>query len=245
VLTKLSEAELISAGAQVRASYLREQAGYTLAIAAAEGPALAANLEDGYLTDTAQCLAEVEAGLKDRTVAESEAALATAAQGTALRAAKVWRRKVAARGARAQRQGESIPTELTVVTRASSVADVSNQITAMIGLFAQHLTVLGKGAQHLLDEGQSISAALTTASTDHDVKRLATLPKSVRSFYALKGTLYTALKVINDAGRELHADSPALSAGYNLKILHRKGHATPLAAGTPTLPAPKPVADPT
>jgi len=37
-----------------------------------------------------------------------------------------------------------------------------------------------------------------------------------------KGTLYTALKVVNDAGHELYADNATAAARYNLSILQRR-----------------------
>ncbi len=56
-----------------------------------------------------------------------------------------------------------------------------------------------------------------------EVKRLSTLPAKVRDYYAAKGRLYVGLKVINDAGHELHASDADAAGRYNLKILHRRG----------------------
>jgi hypothetical protein len=55
----------------------------------------------------------------------------------------------------------------------------------------------------------------------HEIKRIKALPTTVRDFYYEKGLLYLGLKAINEAGRELHADSKAEAAKYDLSILYR------------------------
>ena len=50
------------------------------------------------------------------------------------------------------------------------------------------------------------------------------------------GELYTALKIINEAGHELHAKDPEASARFNLSILYRRG---PSSAPSPAQPGGK------
>ena len=93
----------------------------------------------------------------------------------------------------------------------------------MTKLFEANISKMpGKDAQKLLDEGKAIATALKTADAQQEVKRFNELPASVQEFLAKKGTLYTALKVINDAGHELFADNSTQAARYNLSILHRR-----------------------
>ncbi|MGB8298547.1 MAG: hypothetical protein WCG85_24240 [Polyangia bacterium] len=65
------------------------------------------------------------------------------------------------------------------------------------------------------------------------------MPASVAAFYAKKGELYSALKVVNNAGHEIYAHDLAAAAKYNMSILHRRGPQVVLA---PTPPAPTPPA---
>ncbi|MDI7270101.1 MAG: hypothetical protein QME96_19100, partial [Myxococcota bacterium] len=99
----------------------------------------------------------------------------------------------------------------------------------------KNLAGMGKNAQALLDEGVRLQAALATADAAQEVKRLSTLPAKVRDYYAAKGRLYVGLKVINDAGHELHASDADAAGRYNLKILYRRG----TKAGTTDKPAGK------
>jgi hypothetical protein len=50
----------------------------------------------------------------------------------------------------------------------------------------------------------------------------ANLPAAFTAFAIKKGLLYIALKVINEAGRELHANDPQAAARYNLSILYHR-----------------------
>jgi hypothetical protein len=63
--------------------------------------------------------------------------------------------------------------------------------------------------------------ALQQADAAQEQTRAAYLPASVTAFYARKGELYLGLKVINDAGHELHAGDLQAAAKYNLSLLHR------------------------
>ena len=149
---------------------------------------------------------------------------------------KVWRRKVSTRAQRAVRLGHQIPDKLLHISSATTVAQMASQVEEMLRLFSDHKAdIPGAGAADLIKEGQTLVATLTADEALHNVKRLKDLPAAVAKFYALKGTLYTALKVINDAGRELHAASHADAAKYSLSVLHRKPthHAKPASQPAP------------
>ena len=105
----------------------------------------------------------------------------------------------------------------------TTLAGLAGQLDEMTALFEENLSAMpGKGAQALLDEGKAISAQLSTADAQQDVKRLRDLPSALQSFYEQKGLLYLALKAINDAGHELYADDANGASLFNLHILHRR-----------------------
>jgi hypothetical protein len=54
---------------------------------------------------------------------------------------------------------------------------------------------------------------------EQEIAHLQKLPGSVQEYYVQKGLLYTALKIINDASAERHAEHADRAAAYNLKIL--------------------------
>jgi hypothetical protein len=68
-----------------RASYLVQQAGYTLGIASAEGEPLAALLPADHLDKTAQLRDEVDKATQDRTVRAAEAKQTTVTQNQHMR----------------------------------------------------------------------------------------------------------------------------------------------------------------
>ncbi len=75
----------------------------------------------------------------------------------------------------------------------------------------------------LLEEGKKLGAELMEKDATQEIKRLKELPDSVKEFYFQKGLLYTGLKIINNAGHELHSEEAALAAKYSMAILHRHG----------------------
>lgn len=222
MITTIDRQELVRIGAGLRAAYLTRQAGYTLGIAHDEGDALAALLDAGYADEVAAANAEVTRAMGDRELADAEAKTLTSQQDRKVREAKVWRRKLAKRAARRRRMGFEIPDELATVGRASGVPELMEQLTTKTATFALSLEAMGgASAQALLDEGKRIHDELGSADAAQETARLSSLPKKVQDFYAAKGLLYTGLKVINDAGQELHSDDAASAGRYNLKILHR------------------------
>jgi len=236
MITDIAVEKLVAFGEPLRASYLVEQAGYTLGIAAEDGAPLAALLPDGYLAEVQAEAAAVRAAAAERAMADDEVKAATRAQNQALRDAKVWRRAVVQRGRRMQRLGRTVPEVLTRIPRVSGVPEMARQINEMIAALAANLEVMGgSAAAPLLENGRRLAGLLGSADAEQERKRLAALPEKVREFYASKGRLYIGLKVINDAGHELHADNPAAAARYNLRILHRRPGSKP---ATPAAPAP-------
>lgn len=234
MITTLTRDQLVALGAGYRAAYLVQQAGYTLGIAAAEEGEIEAVVGDtNLLEEVTATKASVETVMADRDLLAQESKTLTTVQNQKLREAKVWRRKVALRAARARRQGKTtVPESLTVIGRLGGVPDVLAALTSTIATFESNLADLGGDrARALLEDGKRINSALGTADASQEQARLSGLPVKVQDFYAAKGLLYVGLKVINDAGQELHAGDPARAGQYNLKILYRSGARKRAAGG--------------
>ena len=107
------------------------------------------------------------------------------------------------------------------------------RLTEMVKLLESNLANLhGAGLDELLAEGKALMASLGAADAKQEQKRLKELPDAVRRFYQNKGELYVGLKVVNDAGHELHADDAEAASRYNLSILYRRA-AKPRGNGEP------------
>ena len=235
MITEMPRDELIATGRPLRAEYLVEQAGYTLGVAALDGKGLEAELPEGYLGEVREVLAAVEASRQDKALMAAESGEATKGQNRALKAAKVWRRKVSKRASGASRMGKPLPEGLLRISQARTQPELAAQVVEMTGLLEANLGFLhGQGLEALLQEGKDLGRALQATDAAQEVKRLKELPDSVKEFWAQKGRLYIGLKVIHDAGQGLHADSAPLSSRYNLSILHR--HAGKGAPSEPEAP---------
>ncbi|MBI4953798.1 MAG: hypothetical protein HY908_17365 [Myxococcales bacterium] len=235
----MASIDLIAAGRRLRGPYLVQQAGYTVGIAHAEGAALVGLLPEAELTRAEALAAEVTEALKDKTLAAADASGATGDQNRSLRTAKIWRRRMVSRAARAERKGAKIPAGLLTISPKKTVPAVATQLADMLALADKHAAELdkaGPGLAQLLAEGQAAATALGTADAAQEVKRFEALPSAVRAFYAKKAELYQTLKVINDAGHELHAGAPEAAGRYNLKILHRAASKAPKAPKPPKAP---------
>jgi hypothetical protein len=238
MITDLPESELAKSGGRHRASYLVQQAMYTLGLARADGAAMAALLPAGFLDEVEQVRDEVDKARQDKTVTAAEAKQATGAQNDNARALKVWLRKAVNRAIRASHTGAKLPDQLTAVGDIQSVPallDKSSKVFALLAENAATLAKVGPDVQLLIDEGKKLYQDLEQADATQEQTRASHLPAAVTAFYVKKGELYAALKIINSAGHELHADDPQSSARYNLSILHRHGGQ---AAAQPTPPAP-------
>jgi len=223
MITTLPREELIQDGMHIRADYLIEQAGYTIGIATADGPPLADLLPEGYLAEVDALLDDLRSARKDKSLMVDDARNATKEQNKALKDAKVWRRKASRRARRAVRMGYDMPRELLTYSSARSIPSVEGQMDEMTKLFEANISKMpGKDAQELLDEGKAIATALKNTDAEQEIKRLNGLPAATQELLLKKGTLYTALKVINDAGHELFADNSTQAARYNLSILYRR-----------------------
>ncbi len=224
MITTLPRNELIELGERYRAQYLVEQAGYTLGIAAAEGQPLSDLLPDDFLSEAEAAKESVNTSLKDKTLMAEEAKDARSSLVSAFKAAKVWRRKAVGRSKRALRQGKPIPDGLLKIGDTPNAASFVGRFKEMVELFGQNIdSMSGKDAPKLLEEGKGILSILDSAGTDKNVKRGRELPTAVQDFYAQKGILYLAVKILNDAGHELYADDSASAGLFNLQILHRRG----------------------
>jgi hypothetical protein len=223
MITELSQDELVELGSGLRASYLTEQAGYTFGLAAEDGTAIADLLPEGFLKEASDARDAVQAALQDRRLMDDDSRSAGEANRKAYKDAKVWRRKVLHRCTSAKRAGKAIPDGLLHAGRVANGPLLLQQITEMTKQLEAALPLLdGKGKDALLAEGKALCAAMSSTDASQELKRLKSLPDSVRIFRAQKGLLYIALKRINDAGAELHAASAISAARYSLSILHRR-----------------------
>lgn len=235
-------ARLAAIGVRFRAPYLVQQAGYTLGIAAAEGAGLTALLPAGFLDKVAGLRDDVDKAMQDKTIRTVEAKQATSTQNQHLREGTIWGRKVGKRCQSAVQLGATLPAELGRVSSPQTVPGVLEQMSKTLALLTENaaaMDAVGPATQPLIDDGRTIFQALQTADSTQERARAADVPASVAAFYAKKGELYSALKVVNNAGHELYAHDLAAAAKYNMSILHRHG---PQAAPAPTPPAPTPPA---
>lgn len=239
MLTQLDDMTLVRYGTRYRTRYLLEQARYTLKLAGGEKPPL--ELPTDYLSRIERAVARLEETRQDRELAEVESQLATSRQNAFVSDGKVWRRTVATRAQMAARLGATVPKELLVIGRVHTVPALLDSMGTMLRLLTEFAPVLSCAGdiEPLIAEGRSIQAALAEADAEQEVKRLHELPAKVRELLRLKGELYVAIKVVNDAGRGRHMRNPHTASRYNLSILHRRGarHGEPEEAGTPAEPS--------
>lgn len=234
MITSLPSDQLEKQGRSLRAAYLVQQAGYTLGIAAHDGSALTALLPKGYIAEVSTARDELDVASRDKVNIASESKTSTHDQDAAARLLKIWRRKVAKRAQRAVRMGNKLPAELTHIGRTTTVPgllDNAKSALALLTAAAPILDQVGPKTKALITEGEQLCDSLTAADAEQEQLTGAELPATVRAFRAKKGELYTGLKVIHDAGHELHAHDAQAAAKYNLSILHR--HAGTIAAAAP------------
>ena len=243
MITKLTDQEVITLGRRFRAGFLIEQGNLTVAMAKQEGQALLDLVPQGYLDEVDALIKQVAAAGQDKALVADEAKESTNVHHAATRDAHVWERKVARCANRGKHLGEPIPDALTATPRAANGPGLLTQVSEKLTLLQAHKDALpGNGVDALIQEGTAIALALQTGDTQRDLKHRTELPANVVEFRRQKGLLYVALKVINEAGQELHAADPVAASRYNLSILHRRG---PRRAGEPEpSPAPAPAAAP-
>jgi hypothetical protein len=205
--TATETARFITIGMRFRAPYLVQQAGYTLGIAAAEGEPLAALCPAGHLVKTTQLRDDVDKATQDKTVRAAEAKQTTVTQNEHMRAATVWIRKVGKRCQSALQLGITLPPELTRTSSPTTVPGMLEQMNKTLALLGQHsaaMDSLGPATAPLIEQGRTLMQTLQQADTAQEQARAFDLPASVATFYAKKGELYTALKIINNAGHANH-----------------------------------------
>lgn len=234
-------AKLVALGQRFRTPYLIQQAGYTLALAGAEGPPLLALLPVGYLEKVEKLRQRVLEALEDRAVGAVEAKQATSTTQQQMHATTVWARKVGKRCQSAVRLGIGVPGELTRESSPSTVPGMLEQMSRTLALLTEQAAAIDTvlpATQPLIDEGRKLCLGLQAADSVQEHARGSDLPGVVADFLATKGELYNALKVINNAGQELYAHDLPKAARFNMSILHRRFG---LSEAPPKPPTPTPV----
>jgi hypothetical protein len=195
-----------------------------------------------FLLDMATTRDDVDKARQDKTNKAVEAKQATGNQHDAMEEVTRWLGTVAKRAKRTSRAGANVPEQLTTVGKLQSVPLALEAASKAPGLLNEHsaeFDSIGPAIKPLIDEGQHLYQALDKADTTQEQSRLSDLPASGHAFYAKKGELYIGLKILIDAGHELHSRDPKAAARYNLSLLNRyRGHTVP----EPTPPTPNPPA---
>jgi len=107
------------------------------------------------------------------------------------------------------------------------VPDTLKALQEALGLLRENARIFEKFSLYntILGEGESLLAELSAADARQETQRFSELPRKVADYYAAKGLMYLALKMINDAGQAYYASDPGQSAKFNLSILYRKAPA--------------------
>jgi hypothetical protein len=221
MITAITQDELMAMGSRYHTNFLDEQAGYTLGLASRDGTSLISLLPKGFITEIKNSQDKVSQAMKDGTVTAADYEGAAALQNAAFAIAKLWRSKVMHRCRRAASMGIPMPENLVRVNRAKTAPEVISQMDRMTKLLESHQAALAPDTEALINLGQELTAVLREAEAEQVVKKFRDLPETVKEFYRNKGLLYVGLKVINEAGRELHAGDPEKAAQYNFNILRR------------------------
>ncbi|MBN2353721.1 MAG: hypothetical protein JXD23_14205 [Spirochaetales bacterium] len=222
MITEMIKDQVIEMGSRHRAGYLVEQAGYTLGLAKQDGENLTALLPEAYVKEVAAALDRVSAAYEDRTLSEEDSKSATDEVNDLLRQAKVWRRAAVNRALRASRMGKKVPDDLLKMGNARSVPAVVGAMEQTVKLLEANAGSLhGADLKTLIEKGRSLVKEIKAIDAEQEVKRLKNLSDAVKQFYYEKGLLFIGIKVINEAGRELHAGDAADAAKYNLSIVYR------------------------
>jgi hypothetical protein len=222
MITQFKKDDVIALGARNRSSYLLQQHGYTMGIARLDGDDLVQHLTPTYLEEVDACAERLREAQKNKVVAAEESKGSTQHVNGIMSRAKVWRQKVVRRAKKSKLMGYEVPGTLLSLNGAESVAAVAVQIDSMVKLLETHGEELpGVPLEPVIREGNALVASIRELDQLQEVKRIKTLPSTVRDFYYEKGLLYLGIKAINEAGRELHADNKAEAAKYDLSILYR------------------------
>lgn len=227
-ITTQQKTELAGLGMRLRVQHLLQQAGYTLSIAATDGDLLKAILAPGFLELVKKVRDELAVASEDKTIVAAEAKLATSTQNMLVHEAREWTRRAIRRSRSATHAGAEIPDDLIKSADSHRVVEVLAHMDKLITLMSEHaakMDAVGAPTQPLIDAGRKVRDELSAADVTQAQTRTANLPAALYDFYAKKGELYLGLKMINEAGHELHAGDPQLASRYNFSVLYRK-HAT-------------------
>ncbi len=223
MFTKMKRDDVIALGARHRGSYLLEQFGYTIGIARLDGEALVNVMPKGYLDSVTEYADRVREAMKNKTLAAAESKGSTHDVNNAMLEAKAWRKAAVSRGKIALRAGFDVPVELTRLDRLFGVPAVVKSMHDMLKLIEANLEAFESGnLDDFLDEGKAIAGQLAQFDSEQEVRRLRSLPQTVKDFYYEKGLLYIGIKGINDWGRVLHKRDSSKANTYNLSILNRR-----------------------
>ncbi len=221
MLTKVSSNDLVKVGCRIPSDRLLDQVEQTMKVVTKEQKALQDLLPKGFIEEIKRVQADLQTSRASAQIRDREREDSNRFEHKAFHEAKVWRRQVASRAQRAIHLGEPVDEALANVSPAPTENALAAEVNRMLSLLERqgdHLP--GQQVDKLIQRGKSIAETLGPSSLQEIEKRVATLQEPVKQFYSRKGELYLALKAINDAGRELHADSPTAAAAYNLEKLY-------------------------
>lgn len=248
VISDRPDVEIIRDGRRLPAGPLGAQAGATLKLAAGSKAGIEEILGAGFLDAAAALKVQVDAARNDHTLAADDSKEKTLDQGTAARAATLWRRKALKLGAIFKRRGVKEAGALARITSSDkSLNGLRDEVKEKIVLLEKHS---GRApnpayARKLAEEGALVVKTLEAADASQEVD-IKKLPQATRDAYKAMGLLYCALKQINEAGQSVYVHDGKVAAQYNLELLYRgtaKGGAgkdqpkPPRPGGAPRPPA--------
>lgn len=238
-MDSVDRATAIKVGYHLRGSHVVEQAHATRELGQSELQRFVAEelLTQADFDGFTPFLDQVEAGLRDKTVAASEAHAHTAAQNLGAREVKVARRRLDRAVSRGFRHSPVRAEYRKDTHHGHSVPLLVADMRRKLALAEAHADALAKkgASRRFLDDTKAKVDALEQRDAQQETA-LANLPDKTRAFCEAKGRLYFAIKDINDAGHALHAADPEQAGKYNLKILYRHGARRAEEGGEPAPP---------
>jgi hypothetical protein len=223
MISELGREHLTGLGARFSGAHLLEQATYTLELAANDGKAIDRLLPNGYVAEVRRLVGSVLATLATPAIAAGEERELDEANSQPIREARKWRRKVARRASRARVIGRDVPDVLVRLNDVDCSAAVATQVSSMLAWLETEPDLLpGQDVAEIITSGKALAKQLARERVTEHAARLAGLPLGDQRFCEEKGELYVGLRVINDAGKELHAGNRTAASRYNLAVLSRR-----------------------
>lgn len=222
----LAKEDYVRAGYRLPARHLVDQANATLKLVANDLEALKSEelLDDGEVKAAEGLVSVVDAGGKDRTLAEAEAKAGTGVQDDLVRTLKIQRRRLVKVGPRALRGTTDLDKFTAGTSRGSSIPKLKEDVK-------EKLALVEKNAEAFKKKGASVKFVTQVKKTLADLEAadaaqetaLKSLPVKTRDFCESKGKLYFAVKDLNAAGQALYADDAKKAAQYSMEVLYRRG----------------------